>query len=112
MGAQAFATDGVLIDIRKLYRVLSFDAGKGLIEVESGVQWPQLLGYLMQAQAGRTKQWVFSQKQTGADRLTLGGCLSANVQGRGLTLPPFVGDVESYYRGAKLLRNSRSPTTP
>jgi len=96
MGAQAFATDGILIDIRKLNRVLAFDTERGLIEVESGMQWPQLLSELTSAQLGSVKQWTFSQKQTGADRLTIGGCLSANVHGRGLTLPPFVGDVESF----------------
>lgn len=96
MGTQAFATDGVMIDIRKLDRVLRLDADKGLIEMESGVQWPRLLDYLVTAQRGRARQWGFVQKQTGADRLTLGGCLSANVHGRGLTLPPFVSDVESF----------------
>ncbi len=96
MGAQAFATDGVMVDIRKLDRILSFDQAKGLIELESGVQWPQLLDYLVKSQRGRSKPWGFAQKQTGADRLTLGGCLSANVHGRGLKLPPFVGDVESF----------------
>src|SRR2546427_12233311 len=96
MGAQAFATDGVLIDIRKLDRVLGFDMERGLIEVESGMQWPKLLAELTQAQRGGAKQWGFAQKQTGADRLTMGGCLSANVHGRGLTLPPFVGDIESF----------------
>jgi FAD/FMN-containing dehydrogenase len=96
MGAQAFATDGVLIDIRKLDRVLAFDTARGLIEVESGMQWPKLLAELTSAQHGRDRQWGFAQKQTGADRLTMGGCLSANVHGRGLTLPPFVGDVESF----------------
>jgi len=96
MGAQAFATDGVLIDIRKLDRVLGFDMERGQIEVESGMQWPKLLAELTEAQRGRAKQWGFAQKQTGADRLTMGGCLSANVHGRGLTLPPFVGDVESF----------------
>jgi len=96
MGAQAFATDGVLIDIRKLDRVLGFDMERGLIEVESGMQWPKLLAELASAQRGREKQWGFVQKQTGADRLTMGGCLSANVHGRGLKLPPFVGDVESF----------------
>src|SRR5256885_7821134 len=96
MGAQAFATDGVLIDIRKLDRVLGFDMEPGLIEVESGMQWPKLLAELTAAQRGREKQWGFAQKQTGADRLTMGGCLSANIHGRGLTLPPFVGDVESF----------------
>src|SRR5258705_3287417 len=96
MGAQAFATDGVLIDIRKLDRVLGFDMERGRIEVESGMQWPKLIAELTSAQLGREKQWGFAQKQTGADRLTMGGCLSANVHGRGLTLPPFVGDVESF----------------
>jgi len=96
MGAQAFATDGVLIDSRRLNQVLEFDTGRGLIEVESGMQWPQLLEHLVATQRVRARQWAFSQKQTGADRLTLGGCLAANVHGRGLTLPPFVGDVESF----------------
>lgn len=111
MGAQAFATDGVLIDIRRLNRVLAFDAERGLIEIESGMQWPQLLEHLVSTQRGLARQWGFSQKQTGADRLTMGGCLSANVHGRGLRLPPFVGDVESFKlldaRG-ELLNCSRS----
>ncbi|MEM7236191.1 MAG: D-arabinono-1,4-lactone oxidase, partial [Planctomycetota bacterium] len=34
--------------------------------------------------------------QTGADRLSLGGAIAANVHGRGLTMKPFVGDVESF----------------
>ncbi|HSC95274.1 MAG TPA: FAD-binding oxidoreductase, partial [Burkholderiales bacterium] len=111
MGAQAFATDGVLIDISKLNRVLAFNAERGLIEIESGMQWPQLLEYLVSTQRGRSRQWGFSQKQTGADRLTIGGCLAANVHGRGLTLPPFVGDVESFKllnAGGELVQCSRS----
>ena len=96
MGSQAFATDGVLVDIRRLDRVLAFDMERGLIEIESGMQWPKLFDELTSAQRGRARQWGFAQKQTGADRLTMGGCLSANVHGRGLTLPPFVGDVESF----------------
>jgi len=96
MGGQAFASNAVLIDIRKLDRVLSFDAERGQIEVESGIQWPALLAFLVGAQRGRSKSWTFAQKQTGADRLTIGGCLSANVHGRGLRFPPFVGDVESF----------------
>lgn len=96
MGAQAFATGGVMIDTRKLDRVLAFDAQRGHIEVESGMQWPQLLSQLGSLQQGSAKAWTFAQKQTGADRLSLGGCLAANVHGRGLTLPPFVADVESF----------------
>ncbi len=96
MGGQQFLTDGLMIDTRKMTRVLNFDDVRGHIEVEAGMQWPQLLQQLIALQKGRERQWTFAQKQTGADRLTLGGCLSANVHGRGLKLPPFVGDVESF----------------
>jgi FAD/FMN-containing dehydrogenase len=96
MGGQQFCADAVMLDIRKLNRVLSFDRERGLIEVESGVQWPQLLEYLHESQRGEPKAWAFAQKQTGADRLTIGGCLSANIHGRGLTMAPFISDVESF----------------
>src|SRR5205807_7242470 len=41
-------------------------------------------------------QWGIRQKQTGADRLSIGGALAANAHGRGLKLKPFIGDVESF----------------
>jgi FAD/FMN-containing dehydrogenase len=47
-------------------------------------------------QKGRRRQWGVIQKQTGADRLSLGGALAGNVHGRGLKLKPIVGDVESF----------------
>ncbi|HJV22169.1 MAG TPA: FAD-binding oxidoreductase [Holophagaceae bacterium] len=96
MGGQQFATDGVLIDTRKLEKVLRFDAERGRIEIESGLQWTQLYDYLRSTQRGNKKQWTFAQKPIGADLLTMGGCLSANIHGRGLALPPFIGDVESF----------------
>ena len=36
------------------------------------------------------------QKQTGADRLSIGGAIAANVHGRGLRFPPFVSDLEAF----------------
>ncbi|MCD6041330.1 MAG: L-gulono,4-lactone dehydrogenase [Burkholderiales bacterium] len=96
MGGQQFLQDGLLIDTRRMNKVLGFDPEKGHVEVEAGIQWPQLYQYLVSTQKGRERQWTFAQKQTGADKLTLGGCLSANVHGRGLKMPPFVGDVESF----------------
>jgi FAD/FMN-containing dehydrogenase len=96
MGGQQFLADGLMIDTRKMSRVLAFDQEKGHIEVETGMQWPQLLHYLVSQQKGRERQWAFAQKQTGADKLTIGGCLSANIHGRGLKMPPFIGDVESF----------------
>jgi FAD/FMN-containing dehydrogenase len=96
MGGQQFLTDGLMIDTRRMNRVLGFDAERGHIEVEAGIQWPQLLQHLVTLQKGRERQWAFAQKQTGADKLTMGGCLAANVHGRGLKMPPFIGDVESF----------------
>jgi FAD/FMN-containing dehydrogenase len=96
MGGQQFLMDGLMIDTRRLNRVLGFDPDKGHLEVEAGIQWPQLLQQLIGLQKGRERQWTFAQKQTGADKLTIGGCLSANVHGRGLKMPPFIGDVESF----------------
>jgi FAD/FMN-containing dehydrogenase len=39
--------------------------------------------------------WGIRQKQTGADHLTIGGALAADVHGRGLTQHPISADVES-----------------
>lgn len=98
MGGQQFASGGVLVDTRRLNRVLSFDPARREIEVEAGIQWPELIGFTVEAQRGRPAavQAGVVQKQTGADRLSVGGALSANVHGRGLRLKPFVGDVESF----------------
>ena len=96
MGGQPFAEDGVLIDTRKFSRVIGFDIEQGQIEVEPGLMWPQLLAHLKSAQAGRERPWTFAQKQAGADRMTIGGSLSANIHGRGLTQAPFIGDIVSF----------------
>jgi FAD/FMN-containing dehydrogenase len=96
MGGQQFCADALMLDIRKLNRVLAFDPVDGRLEVEAGIQWPEILAFLQRAQQSADKAWAFAQKQTGADRLTIGGCLSANIHGRGLAMPPFINDVESF----------------
>ena len=95
MGGQQFGTDNVLLDTRRLDRVLNFDRARGLIEVEAGIQWPALVEYLIDVQDGETNQWGIAQKQTGADRLSIGGAVSSNIHSRGLRMKPFVGDIES-----------------
>ena len=95
MGGQQFVADGTLLDTRRLNRVLSFDADRGLIEVEAGIQWPALIRFLTKSQSGPLN-WAIRQKQTGADDLTIGGALSANVHGRGLAMAPIVADVEAF----------------
>ncbi len=96
MGSQQFATDAMLVDMTGFKRVLDFDHDAGLVEVEAGIKWPDLIDHLIAAQRGRFPQWGIIQKQTGADRLTIGGALAANIHGRGLKLKPIVGDVESF----------------
>ena len=96
MGAQQFGTDTALLDTRKLNRVLAFDAERGIIEVEAGIAWPELIDYTVGAQQGKSEQWGIAQKQTGADKLSIGGALAANAHGRGLRMKPFSSDVESF----------------
>jgi FAD/FMN-containing dehydrogenase len=96
MGGQQFGAGSVLIDTRPMNRVLGLDAARGVVEVEAGIQWPELVKALIALQADSPKPWGIIQKQTGADRLTIGGALGANIHGRGLQLKPMIGDVESF----------------
>jgi FAD/FMN-containing dehydrogenase len=96
MGGQQFGTATKLVDMRSMDRVVEFDRERGEIEAEAGIMWPALLGYLKEAQRGRDDAWGIVQKQTGADRLTLGGALAANAHGRGLAFQPIVEQIEAF----------------
>jgi FAD/FMN-containing dehydrogenase len=62
MGGQQFGTDTVLIDIRKLCRVLHLDRNRGIVEVEAGIEWPELIdGYLTLQKDGH-QTWGIAQK--------------------------------------------------
>jgi len=79
MGGQQFGEANVLLDMRGLNRVLGFDTERGIIDVEGGIEWPQVIEHLnnVQASAGEDdRQWGVYQKQTGADRLSIAGALS------------------------------------
>jgi FAD/FMN-containing dehydrogenase len=95
MGGQQFGEDAVLIDTRALDRIVAFDREAGTVTMEGGVQWPQLLAYLdaEQAREPEGQLWGIIQKQTGADRLSIGGALACNAHGRGLALKPIVEQV-------------------
>jgi FAD/FMN-containing dehydrogenase len=95
MGGQQFLSGGTLLDMRRLNRVRHYDLEHGLLEVESGIQWPDVIRAYLNRPGGMRSPWGIRQKQTGADRLTIGGAVAANIHGRGLTAPPFIGDVES-----------------
>jgi len=95
MGGQQFADNGWLIDMRHMNQVREFDQESGLITVQAGIQWPELMRHCVVAQHGQLRQWGIVQKQTGADRLSIGGAIAANIHGRGLGLQPFVQDLVS-----------------
>ena len=77
MGGQQFASGAVVIDTRPMRRELRLDAKRGIVEADAGIQWPELVMPLIAMQKGQAPQWGIVQKQTGADRLTLGGALSS-----------------------------------
>lgn len=95
MGGQQFRRNAALIDARGLNRVLDLDPERGIARVEAGAQWPELIRDLNGMQPDATQPWTIRQKQTGADRLTVGGAVSVNAHGRGLTWQPMIQDVEA-----------------
>lgn len=95
MGGQQFAMDAWLLDTQGMNRVLGFDRERGIIHAQAGITWPELMRHYVIEQRDGASAWGIRQKQTGADRLTLGGAVAANIHGRGLTYKPFVGDIEA-----------------
>ena len=96
MGGQQFGAGTLHLNMSAYDKVVSLDRDRGLVTVESGIQWPALIDWLIENQEPGPQAWAIRQKQTGADELSIGGALSANIHGRGLTLPPMVGDVEAF----------------
>ncbi len=96
MGGQQFLSDGRLLDLRGLDRVLDFDRTTGRLRVAAGIEWPALIAHYLKAQGDGESAWGIAQKQTGADTFTVGGSLSANAHGRGLAMRPIIQDVEEF----------------
>jgi FAD/FMN-containing dehydrogenase len=92
-GGQQFATDSILLDMRAMNRVIGLDEKTGVLHVEAGIEWPELIQGYTSLQKENVR-WGIRQKQGGADRMSLGGALSANAHGHSLGSPPMIGDVE------------------
>ncbi len=111
MGGQQFGEGNFHLDMSSFNQIHHLDSEKGIVEVDSGVQWPELIEWLNENQKDVKKPWVIRQKQTGADRFSIGGALSSNIHGRGLTWKPMIQDVESFTlinADGELLNVSRS----
>lgn len=93
MGGQQFARGALLVDMSEMNRILRFDTKSGRVEVEAGIQWPALMLGCHVLQHRSVSQWGITQKQTGADRLSIGGAIAANIHGRGLRMQPFIQDI-------------------
>ena len=96
MGGQQFLAGGTLLDTRHLNRIVGLDSERGIATVEAGITWSDLVPALRDMQSDADRRWSVVQKQTGADRLSIGGALAANGHGRGLTYRPIVQDVEAF----------------
>ena len=96
MGGQQFGEGTLLLDLSGLTEIGPVDTARGLVEAGAGVMWPELIVSLHAQQRGAAPAWSIRQKQTGADRLTLGGALSANAHGRGLCMRPIIDDIEAF----------------
>lgn len=96
MGGQQFGSATTLLDMRGLKRTLHFEPDTGTLEVEAGGFWPDVINSYLDLQRGNQKQWGIAQKQTGADRISIGGTLAANAHGRGLTMRPIISNVQSF----------------
>lgn len=101
MGGQQFGAGNVHLDMTAFNHVVSLDVNRGLVTVEAGVQWPELIEELHRRQSepcptDQQQPWTIRQKQTGVDAVTIAGSLAANMHGRGLKFPPFVNDIESF----------------
>ena len=97
MGGQQFGSGGVLLDMTRIESCpRSRLAVAGSSWSRPASEWPQLVNHLLWAGAGQARQWGIIQKQTGADRLSIGGALAANIHGRGLRMRPIIGDIESF----------------
>src|SRR5262249_19289155 len=95
MGGQQFGTDMILVDMRGLNQIVSFDSKQGLVEVQAGAFWPEFTAAYLRRQQGTSREWGVAPEQTGADNNSIGGTVAANAHGRGLTMQPFVSNIES-----------------
>lgn len=96
MGGQQFLSDGILLDTSQFNRVVHFCPENGLLTVQAGMFWGDLVKALAELNREHGSQWSIIQKPTGADNISVGGSLASNIHGRVLGRKPFAADVERF----------------
>lgn len=92
LGRQPFVTDGLVLNMSGLNRILSLDETSGMLHLQGGARWTDVRKFLG-SQPERVP-WEVHQKQTGADELSLGGAIAVNAHGNPLGAGPISTDIE------------------
>jgi FAD/FMN-containing dehydrogenase len=87
-GGQSFCRGAVMIDMRRLNRVLEFDAESRTLRVQAGASWADLTPLLEAHGLSVTTKQEF-------DSFTLGGSIAANVHGKTIEFGPLIESVQS-----------------
>lgn len=97
MGGQQFRIGSIHLDMTRCNGLRGVDGERGVATTQAGICWRELIKGIAGAQShlDLREQHGIRQKQTGANDLSLGGAVSANAHGRGLLMPPMIGDIES-----------------
>jgi len=96
MGGQQFLEEGLMLDTSRLKRIVDFCPRRGLSTVQSGMLWADLVAELTKLNKMHRSHWSIIQKPTGADDISIGGSLAANIHGRVLGRKPFIADIEKF----------------
>jgi FAD/FMN-containing dehydrogenase len=89
-GGQSFIEGGLMIDMRRLNRVLSFVPERKTVRVQTGANWADLTKILEPHRLSITTKQEF-------DTFTIGGSLAANVHGKSVDYGPLIDHVESFH---------------
>ena len=47
MGGQQFTDSAILVDMKRMNKVINFDYSRATVEIGAGIQWPELVDYLL-----------------------------------------------------------------
>ena len=97
MGGQQFLEGGVSLSSKNLKKIGPLNEDSSSVWLQSGVMWTELVPWLQSVQKTSPTGLSIIQKQTGADKLTLGGAIASNIHGRGLNRRPIIEDIKSFY---------------
>lgn len=92
LGGQQFATDGLILNMRGLNRIVSLDEMTGIVHIQGGVLWTDIRKFL--SSRSSAAKWEVHQKQTGADEMSVAGAIAVNAHGNPLCSGPISSDIE------------------